>query len=89
MTSNLSQKIFSGSIFHYSTKIVTTILGFLVTIYVIRKLSIEEYGLYNFLLSIVLLAQLCTSFGLSPIIQRYLPEYKEKNNNYFQKKIML
>lgn len=88
MTPNLLQKTFSGSIFNYLAKIVTAIFSLLTTIYIIRKLSIEEYGLYNFLLSIILLAQIATSFGLLPIIQRYLPEYKEKNNNYFQKKIM-
>lgn len=86
---NLSQKIFSGSIFHYLTKVVTTIIGVFVTIYIIRKFSIEEYGLYNFLLSVVLSAQIVTSFGLGPIIHRYLPEYKEKNNNHFQKRILL
>lgn len=88
MTSNLSQKVFSGSIFHYLTKIVTIVFVFPTTIYIVRKLSIEEYGLYNFLLSIIVLAQITTSFGLAPIIQRYFPEYKEKNNNYFQKKIL-
>lgn len=89
MTSNLLLKTFSGSIFHYLATIVTAIFGLLTTIYIVRGLSIEEYGLYNFLISIILLAQIATSFGLAPIIQRYLPEYKEKNNNYFQKKIML
>lgn len=88
MTSNFLQKSFSGSIFHYSTKIITTIFGLLTTIYIVRKLSIEEYGLYNFLLSIILLSQIATSFGLASIIQRYFPEYKEKNNNYFQKRIL-
>jgi len=88
MTSNLSQKVFSGSIFQYSVKIVITIFGFLTNIYIIRKLNVEEYGLYNFLLSIILLSGIATSFGLAPIVQRYLSEYREKNNNYFQKRIL-
>jgi len=62
--------------------------GFLTTFYIVRKLNVEEFGLYNFLLSIIMLSHIATSFGLAPIIQRYLPEYKEKRNNYFQKKIL-
>ena len=86
---DLAQKVFRGSIFHYLTKVITNVFNFLIIIYVIRKLKVEEYGLYNFLLSIILLAQIITSFGLAPIIQRYLPEFKEKRNNYFQKKLIL
>jgi len=88
MSTNLSQKVFSGSIFQYSAKIVIVIFNFLTTVYIVRKLNVEEYGLYNFLLSIILLSGIATSFGLAPIIQRYLPEYRERKNNYFQKRIL-
>jgi len=88
MSTNLTQKVFLGSIFQYSAKIVIAIFDFLTTVYIVRKLNVEEYGLYNFLLSIILLSRIATSFGLAPIIQRYLPEYRERKNNYSQKKIL-
>ena len=85
----LSQKAFSGSIHHYLTAFFVTFFGFLTSIYIIKKLTVDEFGVYHFLLSIILLAQVVTSLGLPQIIQRYLPEYREKGNSYFQKRILL
>lgn len=84
-----TQKLFSGSIFHYSARMIRVVFGFFTTVYLVRELSVEDYGVYNFLFSIIIFAQMATSFGLGPIIQRYIPEYKEKNNKYFQKRIAL
>ncbi|HEC93682.1 MAG TPA: polysaccharide biosynthesis protein [Candidatus Atribacteria bacterium] len=86
---NFTRRLFSGTIFHYSVRIIQVVFGFFITVFIVRELSVEDYGLYNFIFSIIMLAQLATSFGLVPIIQRYLPEYKEKKNNYVLKKIAL
>ena len=82
------EKGFSGAVHQYIAAIINGILGFFITVFIIRNLTISDYGIYNFLLSIVFLAMVITSFGLAPIIQRYLPEYREKKNTYVQKKIM-
>ena len=74
MTSNLPQKVFSGSIHQYVATLVMFIFAFLTSIYIIRELTVEEFGIYHFLLSVILLAQLTTSLGLPQTIARYLPE---------------
>ncbi|MCK4818890.1 oligosaccharide flippase family protein, partial [bacterium] len=88
MTLNPSQKAFSGSIHQYAASLVMFIFSALTSIYIIRELTVEDYGIYGFIGSLVAMASVITSLGLAPTIQRYLPEYREKGNNYFQKRIL-
>jgi O-antigen/teichoic acid export membrane protein len=88
MIINPSKKIFEGVIYQYLSSIISAVFNFLISVYVIKKLSVDEFGIYNFMLSVVLLAQVVTSLGLPQILQRYLPEYREKKINYFQKRIL-
>lgn len=88
MSSELLKKAFSGSIHHYLAAFFATFFSFLASVYIVKKLAVDEFGVYHFLLSIVLLAQVVTSLGLPQVILRYLPEYREKGNNYFQKRIL-
>jgi len=88
MPSTLAQKAFFGSVHQYAGAFVTLIFGFLTSVYVIRELTVEEFGIYHFLISIILLASILTSLGLPQTIQRYLPEYREKNNAYLQKRTL-
>ena len=88
MSTNLAQKAFSGSIHQYVASLLMFIFSSLTSIYIIRKLAVEDYGTYNFIGSLITIAQYVTSLGLGPTIQRYLPEYREKGNNYFQKRIL-
>lgn len=88
MSTNLLQKTFLGSIHQYAASLVMFIFSFLTFIYIIRELAVEDFGVYNFIVSLTAMAQFVTSLGLAPTIQRYLPEYKEKKNNYFQKRIL-
>lgn len=88
MSTNLTQKAFSGSIHQYAASLVMFVFNILTSIYIIRELAVEDFGIYNFTISLIAMAQIVTSLGLAPTIQRYLPEYKEKRNNYFQKRIL-
>ena len=88
MSTNLVQKAFSGSIHQYAAYLVMFIFAILTSIYIIRELTVEDFGIYNFIISLIAMAQFATSLGLAPTIQRYLPEYREKENNYFQKRIL-
>jgi len=87
MSSKLLTKGLWGSIHQYLSAIINAIFNLLIITYIIRELTVEEFGVYNFILSIILVAKIITSLGLGPVIQRYLPEYKERGNNYFQKRI--
>ena len=85
MTYNLAKKAFSGSIHQYLASFATLFFSSLTSIYIIRELSIEDFGIYNFIISLIAMSQVVTSLGLAPTIQRYVPEYREKRNNYFPK----
>ena len=88
MPSTLAQKAFFGSVHQYVAAFVTLIFGALTSVYVIRQLTVAEFGIYHFLISIILLASIATSLGLPQTIQRYLPEYRERNNAYLQKRTL-
>lgn len=88
MSTNLLQKAFSGSLHQYAASLVMFIFSALTAIYIIRELTVEEFGIYSFIGSLIAMASVITSLGLAPTIQRYLPEYREKQNNYIQKRIL-
>ena len=54
-------------------------LSFLTTIFIIRSLSVEAFGIYNVLLSIMLYVGLLSSLGLPTLFQRFIPEFFHKN----------
>ena len=72
----------------YISKIVTQILGFIVSVLVIRKLSVEVFGTYNFLISTLAIINI---FALSTIISinnRFIPELIEKKEFTYLKRFM-
>ncbi|MHA1292000.1 MAG: oligosaccharide flippase family protein [Promethearchaeota archaeon] len=54
------------------------VINFLITIYIIRKLSIDEFGIYNILLAIMSYVGLVSSLGLPNVFQRFIPEFYQK-----------
>ncbi len=70
-------KIRRSSFYMIVGKLVTPIIGFLITIYIIRKLSVTEYGIYNILLAVMGYIGLFSSLGLPSIFQRYIPAFNE------------
>jgi len=48
------------------------------TIFLIRALSEEDFGIYNLLYSFISLLGMVASFGLANALQRYIPEYYSK-----------
>jgi len=66
------------------------IFNFFITIYIIRKLTVNNYGIYNILFAIMGYISLFSSFGLPNIFRRYIPEFYEKkqisNIKYIVKK---
>jgi len=64
------------------------IINFLITIYIIRKLTINEYGIYNILLAIMGYISLISSLGIHSIFQRYIPEFFHKKQIANLKKLI-
>jgi len=57
---------------------ITPLVSFFITIYIIRKLSVDAYGVYNILIAIMGYIGLLSSLGLPHIFQRYIPEFYQK-----------
>ena len=71
----------SNTFYILGGKIITPFVTFLTTIYIIRKISVTDYGIYNVLLAIMAYVGLVSSAGLLNIFQRFIPEFHQ-NREY-------
>ncbi len=77
-----------NSLYVLSGKLITPIINFLVTIYIIRMLSVGDYGIYRILLTVMAYIGLFSSLGLPSIFLRYIPELHERNELSNLKKLV-
>jgi len=75
---DLYTKIRRNSLYILIERSLAPIINFLITVYIIRKLTVNDYGIYNILLAIMGYISLFSSFGLPNIFKRYIPEFYEK-----------
>jgi len=68
-------------------KMTVPVINLLVTIYIVKKLSISDYGIYNLLLAIIGYLTLFSSMGMLNVFQRYIPEYNTNEEYYILKKL--
>ncbi|MGB8957938.1 MAG: oligosaccharide flippase family protein [Candidatus Aminicenantales bacterium] len=54
-------------------------VSFLTTVFILRSLSVEAFGIYSVLLSVMLYVGLFSSLGLPSLFQRFIPEFFQKN----------
>jgi len=67
-----------NSVYVFFERSFVPVINFLITIYIIRKLSINDYGIYNILLAIMGYVALLSSLGLPGVFQRFIPEFYQK-----------
>ena len=84
--SSLSHKIFTGSIYNYIGTFGTAVFSILTSIYIIRILSVSDYGIYTLLANLIVIALFFTALGIPAILQRYTPEYYERGQLHLMKK---
>ncbi len=84
----LYQKGFLESIYNIVGTIGSAGLLFLIQLLIIKNLSVEDYGIYNILISIVTVGYFVCNLGIESVIERYIPEFIEKNNYYVIKRII-
>ena len=87
--SSLSRKIFIGSIYNYIGTFGTAFFSILTGIYIIRMLSVSDYGIYNLLANLITMALFFTALGIPAILQRYTPEYYERRQFHLMRKTAL
>ena len=84
--SSLTNKIFIGSIYNYIGTFGTAFFSILTGIYIIRMLSVSDYGIYNLLANLITMALFFTALGIPAILQRYTPEYYERKQFHLMRK---
>ncbi len=72
------QKIRANASYLFLQKLIAPLINLLLTIYIIKKLTIFDYGIYNLLYAIISYLSLYSSMGLQNVLQRYVPEYNSK-----------
>ncbi len=77
-----------NSIYILIERSIAPIISFLVTIYIVRKLSVSEFGIYNILLAVMGFVGLFSSLGLPYVFQRYIPEFYQKRQIAKLKKLV-
>ena len=84
---SLAKRGFSAAVYSYIAEMATKVLNFLSAFFVISLLTVEEYGIYNLFLSLVLIFS-SLGFGVPKMINRYYPEYEQKEEWYILKKLL-
>ena len=78
MESDLTNLVRKNSLYVLCGKAVTPVITFLITVYLVRRLSVGEYGIYNVMLASMMYIGLFSSLGLLNVFQRYIPEFRER-----------
>jgi O-antigen/teichoic acid export membrane protein len=68
-----------NSVYVVVGKAVTPVVNLVVTVYIIRRLSVGDFGTLNVLFAIMGFVGLVSSFGISSVFSRYIPEFYERN----------
>lgn len=73
---------FYSIIYNYVGRFISAIISFFAFTYVVRSISIEDYGLLGIILNTVFFS-IFLDFGIPELALRYLPEYIEKPPSLF------
>jgi O-antigen/teichoic acid export membrane protein len=68
-----------SSIYVVPTQILLRLFGFITTIVLARKLTVDDFGVYNLFLGSMLFFDFLTNPGLADSLQRFLSEYAKFN----------
>ena len=74
--------------YNYLGKLVSAVLSFFTFTYIVKAVSVEEYGFYSSIINIIFFITLILDFGIPEIVLRYFPEYMEKKDPYIMKEIL-
>ncbi len=72
------RKGFASTVYNYIGLLFEKLVTVFVTVYVIRKLPIADFGVYNLFQDTIYLVAAFFSFGIPSLIQRFLPELYER-----------
>ncbi len=89
--SDISNKkiLINNTLWVYSGKIVSQVLGLLATVLVIRKLPVDTYGTYLFIFGLFFIYQIFITSPVKNLLIRFIPELVEKRNYTLVKRLFL
>jgi O-antigen/teichoic acid export membrane protein len=77
-----------NSLYVLSGKLLTPIVTFIMTGFIVRHISVQEYGVYNTLFAVLGYIGLFSSLGLLNIYQRFIPEFHYRNETHHIRKLV-
>ncbi len=89
MIQDFHKTIRVNAIYLLLQKLTTPVVNFLLTIYIVNKLSIADYGIYNIIYAIISYSSLYSSLGILNVLQRYIPEFYAQQNYSSVKKLFV
>jgi len=75
---NKSRTLIQNTLYISISKLITEIIGIFVQILIIRKLTVETYGEFNFLLNSFIIFQIFSISPIADVFYRYIAELSEK-----------
>lgn len=69
-------------IYRYLSSFVSAFLMFFVQMLIVSKLSVENYGFYNFALSFLVILSIFSNFGLDGVFKTIIPKFFKNDINY-------
>lgn len=67
-----------SSLYMIAQKLITPVLAFFMGIYIVRHLSLDDYGTYSLLLAMMMYIGLFSSLGLPNIFKRFIPQWQHQ-----------
>jgi O-antigen/teichoic acid export membrane protein len=67
----------------FATRIINQVAGFLLVVYASRRLGVEDFGKYSFVVAFYLVFELISFFGLQNYLPREIGRRREEAGKYF------
>lgn len=66
-----------NTFFLYVSNFIVQIIGFFISVYIIKVLSVQDYGVYSFVLGSMMFIHMFSTSSPSTVIARFVPEFIE------------
>ena len=86
---DLLNKTRKGVFYVLPTQVAIKLIGLVYVVLLARGLSVEAYGIYNFVIGALLVFSYLCNFGVASSLQRFLPEYAKLERYSLLLKTML
>lgn len=79
----LKRRIAKNTTALFATRIINQVAGFLLVVYASRRLGVEDFGKYSFVVAFYLVFELISFFGLQNFLPREIGRRRQEAGKYF------